>query len=255
MRVVVLQYFALATLLPAAVRAQALPPAPDTAEIRTAGVGRQSVSPDLATLTITYTAEDSTPLQAGRRLAARTDSLRRALERLGVPRDSVVAAAKWGWWSGRMDLVIKTARLQANDPRFGSVQVPDTVYRAKEIVEVRVRDLPKIGPIIDAALAMNMTDISGVTFSRENADSAQHEALRDATRRAREQAELIAVAAGGRLGRVLTLSTEPEPVGRYSDFTQMVLTSGASGTRPSVTPPPLGVTITVYGRWQFLPAP
>ena len=63
------------------------------------------------------------------------------------------------------------------------------------------------------------------------------------------------MAAGGRLGRVLTLSTEPEPIGRYSDFTQMVQTSSVSSNRTSVTPPAIGVTVTVYGRWQLLQKP
>jgi uncharacterized protein len=243
------------TLLPTIVHAQALPLAPDTAEIRTAGVARQSVAPDLATITISFTAEDSTPLKAGQRLAARADSFRQALKPLGIPRDSVVAAAQWGWWAGRMEVVQTVRRVQATDPRFGSVQIQDTSYRAKDILEVRIHDLTKIGAVIDAALALGMTDISGVTFSRQDVDSAQRQALREATVRAREQAELIATAAGGRLGRVLTLSTEPEPIGRYSEFSQMVLTTSATNSRTSVSPPPLGVTVTVYGRWQLLPRP
>ena len=138
-------------------------------------------------MTITFTAEDATPVKAGRRLAARGDSLRRALTPLGIPRDSVVAAAPWGWWAGRMDVVVRMRSVPAPDPRYGSAQIPDTVYRAKDIVEVRIHDLAKIGAVIDAALALNMTDISGVTFSRQDTDSAAREALRDATVRARER--------------------------------------------------------------------
>lgn len=242
-------------VLAGSAQAQGLPAPPDTAEIRTAGVSRRPVTPGLATLTISFMVEDSTPAAATRRLALRADSLRRAWRALTSGRDSAVSATTRGWWPGRVQEVPVSRTEPAADPRQGYVRVADTVYRATESLEVRVRDLAKLADVIEAALALQITDISAVTYGGGDFDAAQREALREATIRARTQAEQIAAAAGGRLGRVLTLSSEPEPIGRVSEFSQVVTNVGTSEIRSGPTPTSLGVSVTVYGRWQLLPGP
>lgn len=240
------------TVVGASVRAQSVPS--DTAEIRTAATGRRSVRPDLATVTLQFHAVDSTPRRAGERLAGRADSVRRTLVALGIPRDSLLTGSHWYWWPGRLEVVPRSRCVPAADPRMGCVQVVDTTYRARESIEVRIRDIAKVGAVIDAALAHGITELSPIRFSATDVRAAHADALREATLRAREQAEVIATAGGGRVGRVISLSTEADYVDPYRGLGQIVVTGdsqGAPGTE--ITAPGVTVAVTVYGRWRFVP--
>src|SRR2546426_11211795 len=85
--------------------AQTRPDRPEAPEVRTAATVQRSVQPNLATVTLQFTAEGSTPGEAGRHLASRADSLRRALATLGIPRDSLVNRSQWYWWRGRIETI------------------------------------------------------------------------------------------------------------------------------------------------------
>jgi uncharacterized protein YggE len=161
----VVQVIHLFLLSLAAQRTAAAQTVPDTAEIRTAGTARQSVPADLATITLKFTAQDSTQSRAESRLALRADSMRRALASLGIPRDSMLTGSRWYWWNGRMEVQPRSQCVPAVDPRRPCAWVYDTIYRANEIIDVHIRDLTKVGAVIDAALAPNVTDITNPQFS------------------------------------------------------------------------------------------
>jgi uncharacterized protein YggE len=128
----------------------------------------------------------------------------------------------------------------------------DTLYRAREMLDVRVGDPALVGPVIDVALALGITEISAPQFWASEVRGAYASALREATERAREQAEIMASAGGGRLGRVLSLSTQPD----YSTFSRVgeIVTTGTTATSGSteVTAPTITVAVSVFGRWQFV---
>jgi uncharacterized protein YggE len=133
--------------------------------------------------------------------------------------------------------------------------VYDTTYRATEIIDVHIRDLTKVGAVIDAALALRVTDITNPQFSATDVTAAGDRALREATVRARQQAETIAAASGGRLGRVLSLSTQSDYSERYFGVDGVSLSVRGGGDNPAgtqITPPTVTVSVTVYGRWQLL---
>ncbi len=254
---------ALATLGTSA-PAQTRPDRPETPEVRTAATVQRSFQPDLATVTLQFTAEGGTPAQAGSRLASRADSLRRALATLGIPRDSLVNRNRWYWWRGRIETIpgpvkIAPRSTPGSDPRF-NYPVQDTTYRAHDAIEVRMHDLSRVGAVLDTALGRGISDISDVRFTASDVSAAQVEALREATVRARKQAEAIAAAGGLQLGRVLALSTQADYVGGYGadDFALRGVTLGTAGTVADGTPtvvvqPSVPVSVTVYGRWELIP--
>jgi len=86
-----------------------------TPQVRTAATAERSVRADLAIVTVTFFVEDTTPGAAGRKLAAKTDSLRRALGTLGIPRDSLVNRSQWYWWRGRIEAVPQPLRYVQRD--------------------------------------------------------------------------------------------------------------------------------------------
>lgn len=242
----------------------------DTAEVRTAAVARRSIPATEARVTLQFAEVDSTPAAAGQRLAARADSVRRVLMALGIRRDSLLTGSRWYWWSDRMQtftrprcLTGKPGRtceqardtIRDNDRVYSIQPAVDTAYRAKEIMEVRTGDPALIGRVIDAALALRITDISNIQFSAPETRQAETAALREATMMARAQAETIAAAGGGRLGRTLSLSTQSDQRGDYGFGYSSLQTRGdGSGRGPGteITAPAVVVSVTVYGRWQLI---
>lgn len=94
-----------------------------------------------------------------------------------------------------------------------------TGYTVSNTVTVKVRDLGRLGTLLDKVIGAGANSVSGIEFqvSRQSEllDKARQEAVADA----RRKAELYAVAAGAKLGSVLTLSeqggyTPPRPMYR-----------------------------------------
>lgn len=84
-------------------------------------------------------------------------------------------------------------------------------YQARNSVLVEVRDISRVSAVIDAAIGQGATNISGPSFALSNPDSARRVAMDVAVRRAVADAEVMARAAGGKLGAVLELSAvEPD---------------------------------------------
>lgn len=255
----VLLFSALAAI-PLALRGQAPQEDSEPPAVRTSATAERSVQADLATVTLHFLGEGASPAAAGRKVAARADSLRRALGTFGIPADSLVNRSRWYWWRGRIEAVPQPVRyVQRETPtRRYSEAVQDTVYRAHETIEVRIRDLSKVGAILDTAMGRGITDISNVQFTATNVTSAQEDALREATVRARRQAEAIATASGMTLGAVLSLSTEPRS--NY-EYRPLMLSGTVDGARSGgdagtvVVQPAIPVSVTVYGKWQLLKKP
>lgn len=106
---------------------------------------------------------------------------------------------------------IQTRALQVNPeqqfPREGGR--PTVVgYIARNYVSIEVRDLTKAGAVVDAALSQGATNVSGPLFALANPDSARREALDAAVRKALADAQVMARAAGVRVGSILELSTD-----------------------------------------------
>jgi uncharacterized protein YggE len=246
-------------LIPLSIDAQARPEDPTPPQVRTAATAERSVQANLAIVTLQFFSEDTTPAAAGRKLAAKGDSLRRALGTLGIPRDSLVNRSRWYWWRGRIEAVPQPVRyIQRDTPtRRYSESVQDTIYRAHETIEVRIRDLGNVGAVLDTVMGRGITQISDVQFSATNVTAAQEDALREATVRARRQADAIATASGMALGAVVSLSSQPGSRYEYSPVMLNGMTTGASGGQVGtvIVQPTIPITVTVYGAWELVKKP
>jgi len=79
-------------------------------------------------------------------------------------------------------------------------------YAANATVTVRLGDLDRAGPLVDAAVSAGASSVSGPSLERSDADELQNRALVDAVADARTKAEALAEAAGGSLGDVLSVT-------------------------------------------------
>lgn len=202
-------------------------------EITATGRGDTQLAPTFAVVMITVSTRGESATEAASQNAAKVAST------LSSVRSGGVAA---------QDLSNEGYSIEpAHDDmgrRFG--------FTARNSIRARINNVDQVGRIIDAALAGGATEIPSVQFGAARMDDARRTAMTEAVRQARADAEVIAIAAGGRLGRLISLSSgSGMPLG-FSSYP--VLISSAGGTVPTVlSPRDLTVSAQVSGRWEFIP--
>lgn len=78
-------------------------------------------------------------------------------------------------------------------------------YWAANTLSVRIRDLAKVGEILQAGVGAGANNIAGLYFTLEDPDSLLQEARVQAVADARRRAEALVQAAGAKLGKVLSI--------------------------------------------------
>lgn len=201
------------------VQAQSLP-APISATTPTtltlSATGTQTATPDMATIRFAVVTQGSTASEAMKANNTQMNAVMASLQKAGIDtRD------------------IQTSSLNLN-PQYDyqNGQAPKlTGYQAQDQITVRVNDIKRTGPVVDAVIKAGINQIGSIDFGLKD-DSA----LRDAARKAavaalQQRARLYADAAGMKVGRLLTLeegaeaSTQPpRPV--------MMMAKAASDSTP-----------------------
>jgi uncharacterized protein YggE len=81
-------------------------------------------------------------------------------------------------------------------------------YRVVNEVAVTVRDLPKLGSILDALVKLGANQMNGLTFEVSKAETLKDDARKQAVENALRRAKLLAAAAGAEVGEVISISEE-----------------------------------------------
>ncbi|XVV15938.1 SIMPL domain-containing protein [Actinoplanes sp. CA-131856] len=125
-----------------------------------------------------------------------------------------------------------------------------TGYTVSQGLSAKIRDLPKAGALLSAAVAAggNASRLNGVSFSIEDDAALMAEARRKAFADARGKAELYAGAAGRKLGRVVQVS-ESAPSWGGGPMAQDSM--AASAARFVVEPGRQRLSATVTVEWAF----
>jgi uncharacterized protein YggE len=152
------------------------------------GEGFVDVAPDIATINLGVT---TTADSAAAAMAANSEAVKAVMDRLAA---SGVAASD-----------IQTANLSLG-PDYSSYDSSTggapSRYVASNYVNVQVRDLAKLGEILDAAIADGANTLNGITFGLADPRPAQDKARAAAVADAQAKATLLAQAAGVALGPV-----------------------------------------------------
>ncbi|MBM9594556.1 SIMPL domain-containing protein [Roseitranquillus sediminis] len=183
----------LAVLLSGAVQAQEAP------SLTVQGEGQVAAVPDLATLSVGVTTQAGT---AGEALERNSQAMAAVLERLRQ--------------EGVEDRDLQTDVLSLS-PRYADRPAPDgghpevMGYVAENTLRVRVRDLDRLGAVLDAVADEGANTFRGLNFGMQEPQPLRDEALREAVADATRKAELLADEAGVALGEVLRLdAAEPQ---------------------------------------------
>ena len=196
----------LALLLAAPISA---PRADDGRTVTVTGEGTVSAVPDTAMVSAGVVSQAATAAEA---LAANSASTAAVIERVKA---EGVAPADIQTSSFSLQPVMVYPR-----PDSGEQSAPRiTGYTVSNTVTVRVRDLARLGALLDRAISAGANSVGGVEFQVSRQSELLDRARQQAVEDARRKAALYATAAGARLGSVLTLSeqagyTPPRPMYR-----------------------------------------
>jgi len=108
---------------------------------------------------------------------------------------------------------IQTTTLHV-EPRYSQPKDgrPGTIsgYRVVNQVRLTVREVKRLGDLLDQAIALGANQINSIGFDIANAETLKDEARKQAMVNAKRRAELYAAAAGVQLGEVLRISESVE---------------------------------------------
>jgi uncharacterized protein YggE len=187
------------------------------------GSARRKVAPDRALWTFVVTERDAVPAAAFERCGSRLDELMRSLR----------------------------GALEAAEIRTGAVRVAPVIdhrgHPQKEVdatgtvlVEVAIEDA---GRAAGAAMSAGADHLRGPQTEARQADAVAEELLGEAVAAARRKADLVAAAAGRRLGRVLGVAEDPG-VG-LGHFRAVATSGGYEGPELATADAELTVSVSV----------
>ncbi len=222
---------------PLAGQGAAPPPSPPTIEV--GGIGEAKVTPDRALIYVGIQTRGRTAALAGQENARLANAILDAVRNAGIPRDQI----------GTMNYSVNPSYRYFPDGRKPEL----TGYDATNTVRVEVRSLELVGKVIDASLGAGANNISGLSYYASQLDATKREALGTATANARLSAEVMAKAAGGTLGPLVSLSSQmAESPQQYPMMAMAMRGKAADESTPVVAPTEQTVTASVLGKWQFV---
>jgi uncharacterized protein YggE len=187
--------------------------------LRVEGKGEAKAEPDEAWLDLAVETSGSTAKVAGEENARKMERILAALTGAGIPRKEI------------------DTRNYSVYPEYTqpgpSTEAKLRGYRVNNTVSVHVRELPRLGELIDRGLAAGANRVDGVRFALSKEEAVHAEALRQAVERARKTAEVLAAALGVRLGAVLDASTVFEPPHIFSPARMAMMEAGDKSSAPT----------------------
>lgn len=189
------------SLVPIAAILALMPPSVASAEeksmertVTVTATGEVSAEPDVARLSSGIVSEADTARAALDKNSASMKKLIAGLKSIGIePKDIQTSSFN--------------VEPRYTNPRDGQVAVIDG-YRVVNQVEVRARDLSKLGELLDQLVSLGANQMHGLNFEVSKAETLKDEARKDAIANARRRAELYAAAAGATVGEVIAISED-----------------------------------------------
>jgi uncharacterized protein len=197
--------------------------------------GETRVTPDMATISLGVTTEKLTAAEASRANAAAMAAAVAALKKAGIEGRDIQTS--------NLSLNAQYAYEQNQPPRLSG-------YQAANQVTVTVRDLSRLGPVLDAVVAAGANTVQGVTLGLQNPQAAEDAARREAVKALNAKAALYAQATGLKLARLVNLSEG----GGYQPVPAPPVYMMAKAARSEATPVEAGelkVRVDVSGVFEL----
>lgn len=156
--------------------------------------------------------------------------------------------------AGVVDKDVQTSGISLNPQYNYQNNLPPTIinYQASNTVNIKVRDLKNIGPVLDALIAQGANQLNGPTFAIENSDALMDQARAEAVKKAMARAQIYATAAGVKIKRILAMSesggyTPPMPMMARA----MAMKAEASDASTPVATGEVGLSVSVNVTFEI----
>ena len=220
--------------------------------ITVSGYGTVDTTPDEAVLRLAVVTQAEDAKNASEENVKKMDAVLAALYEIGISEDDAVTSGYrvWPQYSWRDD-----------EQRL-------TGFQVRNSLTVTVRDIEKIGDVIDVALSAGANEIDDVTFtvSDERQAELREEAIADAARRASADASAVAKAMGVTIKGPIEISTtgsQFSPYRMYMSYdsgyrgmmaipeAEMAAASMKMGAGPQIQPGDVTVSAQVTVVYEF----
>jgi uncharacterized protein YggE len=188
--------------VPGSAAQEATPPAVSEtpATVYVSGSGVVTVAPDTASVVVGVNVIETTLSSAQEKATAQMTAVIDALKAAGIDEKDI-------------QTVNYSVNIIQDYDQNGN---PATIkgFQVSNQVNVTVRDLDKLGSILDTVVAQGANAIYGISFSVGDPTAAASQARALAVQDAKQKADELAAAAGMKVGRVLSISetSSPAPV-------------------------------------------
>jgi uncharacterized protein len=200
--------------------------------------GEVKVVPDRATIQMSVQTRAETAAAAAADNATKQEAVIKALRALGIA-ERDISTSNYS--------VYPEQRYQENrEPVIVGYNVTNTL-------SVELKSISLVGKAIDAALGKGANMITSLQFYASNTEAARQEAIGQAVKKARSDADAAARAAGGTIAGLIELSVGSyySPPPRPMDMQIRATAAAAPATPISAGDQTVGVDIST--RWQFTP--
>ena len=209
--------------------------------IEVSGTGSATVSPDLARAAFAVETQAKTAAGAAQANADAMDAVLKALRAAGI---AGLKLESFGY----------SLQPDYTYPTQGSDQTREiSGYTARNNVRATVPDVNAVGKVIDTAVKAGANRVASLSFEASNTEAARRQALDQAVKAARAEAEAIASALGRTLGPALEVHGGADTPGpRPMQYEAMKLR--ASGADTPIESADQTVTANVTIRFALGPA-
>jgi hypothetical protein len=176
------------------------PEKPATMEIEASG--EVWAKPDVATLFFVIDTQAATSQEAGQANAKLAERFRKAMKEALAGEEKLKSA------DYRVDPVYHTKEMIQGQEKIRETVV--TGYQVQHLFEVELRDLGKVGKVIDLGLKNGASRVEGPAYDHSKREELHRQAAVAALTRARKLADALAQAGGLQVKRLQSLTTRPE---------------------------------------------
>ncbi len=190
------------------------------AGITVTGEGTVTVTPDIAKVTLGVEVTNSSASGAQQDAASKMDSVMSELKSQGI-----------------QDKDIQTIRADLQPDYDYSTHTPVLKgYRATNLVVVTVRDLSKMGGLLDSVVSSGATQVQGISFSVSDPTAAGAQGRDQAMKDAKTKADQLAKAAGVVLGPPIAIQETVSPQTTPVPMAMAAAPSVAAAPRTPISP-------------------
>jgi uncharacterized protein len=203
------------------------------------GEGEAMVAPDMAVIQLSVVREAETARAA---LDANTQAMSAVMEALsaeGIAERDLQTSG----FSVMPQYVYPDQGSEARQPRI-------TGYQVTNSLSVRLRDLDRLGAVLDQAVTLGVNQGGDILFTNDDPAQTLTAARQDAIADARDKAETLSSAAGVRLGRIWRIdetSYPPQPL----PMMRAEMTRMAADTSVPVAPGENTYRVSVNVTWEL----